>query len=156
MLCQKGQTWVWDEVRFEMLHPLMESKKKNNNDSCVLKITAAGISFLLTGDIEKSAEKQLLQHSALDIQADVLVVPHHGSNTSSTTAFIRQVSPQVALFPVGYRNRFAFPKAVVVARYQQQQVMLYDTASHGAITFSVDTQGLQGPYLYRQMNQRYW
>lgn len=156
MLCQKGQTWVWDDVYFEMLHPLGESEKKRNNDSCVLKITAAGISFLLTGDIEKSAEKQLLQHSAFEIQATVLVAPHHGSNTSSTAAFIRVVSPQFALFPVGYRNRFGFPKARVVARYQQQQVRLYDTASHGAITFLVDAQGLQGPYLYRPMTQRYW
>jgi len=156
MLCQKGQAWIWDSVHFEILHPQMVSKRKNNNDSCVLKVTAAGISFLLTGDIEKSAEKQLLQHSAFDMQAAVLVAPHHGSNTSSTTDFIRVVSPEFGLFPVGYRNRFGFPKARVVTRYQQQQVMLYDTASHGAITFSVDTQGLQGPYLHRQMTQGYW
>ncbi len=153
--CQRGQRWEWDGVEFVMLHPAEGFSRRRNNASCVLKVIAGEHTLLLTGDIEKAAERRLLQEGATDLQADILVAPHHGSNTSSTMSFIRAVAPEYVLFPVGYRNRFRFPRQVVVQRYREQGVTMLDTASGGAISFELG----QGPLLpgrFRQTARRYW
>lgn len=137
MQCYAGQHWRWDQVQFEMLYPTLEQyvdgSIKDNNRSCVLKITSAAGSLLLAGDIEKQAEAQLLQASAGKLSADVLVAPHHGSRTSSTAAFIAAVLPQATVFTVGYRNRFHHPHPGVVQRYQVQGARLYRSDRDGAI-----------------------
>ncbi|MDX1824744.1 MAG: hypothetical protein R3354_08490, partial [Thiohalomonadales bacterium] len=86
---------------------------------------------------------------------DALVAPHHGSNTSSTAAFIRAVGPSYVLFPVGYRNRYGFPRSAVVERYAQAGVRMLDTASAGAIRFELGGEALQ-PLRYRDSARRYW
>src|SRR3546814_21192444 len=104
-----------------MHHPCKASyseRIKDNNRSCVLHVSSRFGSLLLPGDIERKAESRLLARQK-DIAADVLVVPHHGSKTSSTMDFIEKVQPQVAIFTVGYRNRFGHPKDAVVERYQK-------------------------------------
>ncbi len=153
--CRRGQRWEWDGVEFVMLHPAQDFAHRRNNASCVLKVNAGNHSLLLTGDIEKAAERHLLREGGTDLRADILVAPHHGSNTSSTTAFIQAVAPKYVLFPVGYRNRFRFPRPTVVARYQQQQVAMLNTASAGAIRFELGTGGLS-PARYRLDARRYW
>ncbi len=153
--CRRGQRWEWDGVKFTMLHPTAGYAHRRNNASCVLKVTAGAHSLLLTGDIEKAAERHLLGNDAAELQADILVAPHHGSNTSSTMPFIRAVSPEYVLFPVGYRNRFGFPRPEVVARYRAQNVTMLDTASAGAISFQLGAGPLQ-PVRYRQTARRYW
>ena len=90
-----------------------------------------------------------------DLQADILVAPHHGSNTSSTTPFIQAVAPEYVLFPVGYRNRFHFPRQAVVQRYREQGVTMLDTATAGAISFQLGQGSLQ-PGRFRLKAQRYW
>ena len=154
-LCQRGQTWEWDGVRFQMLHPTADSGANHNDASCVLKVSAGLHAVLLTGDIEKAAEWQLLQQDAMLLKADALVAPHHGSNTSSTTAFIRAVGPSYVLFPIGYRNRYGFPRPAVVERYAQAGVRMLDTASAGAIRFELGGEALQ-PLRYRDRARRYW
>ena len=153
--CRRGQRWEWDGVEFVLLHPAEGFAHRRNNASCVLKVVAGEHTLLLTGDIEKAAERRLLQTDGADLQADILVAPHHGSNTSSTMPFIRAVAPEYVLFPVGYRNRFRFPRQVVVQRYREQGVTMLDTASAGAISFELG----QGPLLpgrFRQTARRYW
>lgn len=153
--CRRGQHWEWDGVEFAMLHPAEGYTHRRNNASCVLKVTAGDHALLLTGDIEKAAERHLLQAGGADLQADILVAPHHGSNTSSTRPFIRAVAPEYVLFPVGFRNRFKFPRQAVVQRYREQGVTMLDTASAGAISFQLG----QGPLLpdrFRQTARRYW
>ena len=137
MPCFAGQTWRWDDVQFEVLHPNFASYEnseiKDNNRSCVVRITSAYGSLLLVGDIEKESEAGLLENEAAKLASDVLIVPHHGSKTSSTPDFIAAVQPQVAIFTVGYRNRFGHPKLEVWNRYQQAQSRLLRSDQDGAI-----------------------
>lgn len=118
--CVAGQTWDWDGVRFTMLHPGRAADdspgSKSNDVACVLRVEAAGLSALLTSDIEAVSEAGLLQGQAGQLASDVLVVPHHGSRSSSTAAFIAATQPRWVIFPVGYLNRFRHPNAQVWAR----------------------------------------
>ncbi len=135
--CMAGQRWVWDQVQFEYLAPF--ARGEGNNSSCVLRIeTAAGQVLLLTGDIERSVEQQLLEQYARRLAADVLVAPHHGSRTSSTDGFVNAVHAEYVLFPVGYRNRFGFPKPDVLARYRGTGARILDTATSGAVSIRLE------------------
>jgi competence protein ComEC len=162
--CVAGERWHWDGVDFEILNPGTEpvsGGRKANNRSCVLRVQAGEDSLLLSADIEKRAERHLVRNVPGKLAADVLVAPHHGSKTSSTPGFLDAVSPQIVLFPVGYRNRYGFPKQEVVARYREHEVTLFDTASHGAIEILLGTaSGLASSgsvvKTYRQSGRRYW
>ncbi len=154
--CSAGQSWQWDGVAFEMLHPQQIPAGRGNDDSCVLRVSGAAFSVLLTGDIESQAERELLAERPQLLHADLLVAPHHGSKTSSTAPFIEAVAPRWVLFPTGYRNRYRFPAEPVAERYQRAGVALLDTASSGAITVRPDPR--QGIVIeeYRKIRRRYW
>lgn len=158
--CFAGQSWTWDGVRFEMLHPTYRSydieKLKDNDRSCVLKVVSRYGSLLIAGDIEKVSELELLERAAPSLNADVLVVPHHGSKTSSTTDFIQQVSPHAAVFTAGYRNRFGHPKAEVLERYRENGTTLYRSDMDGAIMFDLDHEGGITARTWRRSAPRYW
>jgi competence protein ComEC len=157
--CRDGQNWQWDGVQFTVLNPQAEAEaaRSDNNRSCVLRVQAGSQRLLLTGDIEAAAEQTLVQRHGEALAAELLVVPHHGSLTSSTPEFIAAVAPRVALFPVGYRNRFGFPKPLVVERYRQRGVQLFDTAHHGALEIRLgDEAELRQIHAYRQDAARYW
>ncbi|HKT32037.1 MAG TPA: DNA internalization-related competence protein ComEC/Rec2 [Gammaproteobacteria bacterium] len=131
--CVRGQNWDWDGVHFEMLSPATEDPARGNDASCVLQISGASSNALLVGDLMREGEQRLLQRDAARLGSDVLVVPHHGSRTSSGTEFIEAVAPRVALFPVGYRNRWGFPNPQVVQRYRDAGARLLDTVSSGTV-----------------------
>ncbi len=158
--CHAGQSWQWDGVMFVMLNPgehVYTGGRKDNNHSCVLRVQAGEHSVLFTGDIERAAENELVRVFGNKLASDVLVAPHHGSNTSSTPAFLAAVSPAIALFPVGYRNRYGFPKARIVQRYTDRQVRLFDTAQHGAIGLQLGNKtDLEAVITHRQQAARYW
>ena len=140
--CEAGMKWQWDGVLLEVIHPLSRNQFEGNDASCVVRIEAGGESMLLTGDIEKPAERALLERYSQEfkqkfrqkLNVDGLVVPHHGSNTSSTAEWIDALSPQWGVVPVGYRNRYRLPRADVVERYRAAGVELWSTAEHGAVT----------------------
>lgn len=157
--CHAGESWEWDGVRFDMLHPLEQSydnpKLKSNALSCVLKITTSHGSVLLPGDIEKTDERQLVKRAQGLLASAVLVAPHHGSKTSSTQEFVRQVNPRLVIFTAGYRNRFGHPKDEVVERYRTLGSKLLRSDHHGAIQlrfannhFVVES--------WREQRRRYW
>jgi competence protein ComEC len=98
---------------------------------------------LLTGDIEAPQERALLQRAAEQLRADVLLAPHHGSGTSSTPAFLDAVAPKIALFQVGYRNRYRHPKAEVVERYHQRGIAVLRTDRSGAVSLQIDHSGIK-------------
>ncbi len=157
--CQSGQYWVWDGVRFDILSPQPKTAQKiknNNNLSCVLLITTARHTrYLLTGDIEKQVERQLLVYYP-DLRADVLQVPHHGSKTSSGTAFIKQLKPKMALFSYGYLNRFRHPSEKVIQKYRKKAIKIYATVN-GAIDIQTDiTNNSLSVIQYRELKQRFW
>jgi competence protein ComEC len=110
---------------------------------------------LLTGDIERLAEQDLLTRHRKDLRAAILVVPHHGSKISSNPDFIAAVAPDFALFSVGYRNRFGFPDPTVLQRYRQCQSETLSTAAAGAISFQIGQQ-VSAPTSYRKAARRYW
>jgi len=149
--CVAGEGWEWDGVRFEMVHPAAQEGGRRNDRSCVLRIATATSAMLLTGDIERATEQRL---AGTDIRSEILVVPHHGSRTSSTAEFIAAVAPQWALVPVGYRSRFGHPSADVLDRYRTAGVHVARTDLDGAIevrlaaTIRVETE--------RRRRQRYW
>ena len=131
--CIRGQHWEWDGVDFQVLYPDADAPAGGNDASCVLKVSGAGGSALLTGDIMKKSERRLLELDAPVLRSDLLVAPHHGSNSSSSEPFVAAVSPMEVLFPVGYRNRWGFPKPEVLARYMGEGAALADSANDGAV-----------------------
>jgi len=157
--CAAGQRWDWDGVRFEFLHPSMagyaDPGVSANDLSCVLKVSGSGGSVLLTGDLEWRGEEELLRRGADALRAQVLVVPHHGSSTSSTPAFVRAVSPRFAVFPVGYFNRFGHPRPEVVERYRELGSRIVRTDEAGAVRIVLDDDGVsvEGQ---REIAPRYW
>ncbi len=136
--CESGQTWSWDGISFEMLHPAPANYErttaKPNARSCTLKITIGTQSILLPGDIEARQEEQLIDSDPDRLRASVLLAPHHGSGTSSTLAFLRAVQPELGLFQVGYRNRYHHPKTEVFERYGRLGIRRLRTDDSGAIS----------------------
>ena len=132
--CQAGQSWEWDGVRFSVLWPeSLAPSAKANDHSCVLKVETAWGSALFPGDVEKSGEAALVKRYGEALKAEVLLVPHHGSNTSSSFEFLRQVAPEYGLISSGYRNRFGFPARQVLERYFRFKVQVFNTAQDGAV-----------------------
>lgn len=160
--CQAGQRWHWDGVDFAVLHPLADADApaahgrtpSPNTLSCVLRMTSQqGVVALLVGDIEKAQEQALLARAA-PLAADVLLVPHHGSKTSSSAAFIDAVQPRVGLVQAAYRSRFGHPAPEVVQRYRERGVRVIDSARCGAATWhSVRPDQVQ---CEREVQRRYW
>ena len=151
--CAAGERWEWDGVRFEFLHPASGWElARRNNQSCVLRIEAGDSAMLLTGDIERAAEDALVEKGA---KAQVLLVPHHGSRTSSSETFIAAVAPRYAVVPAGYRNRFGHPARDVLARYESAGVRVLRTDLEGAahITLRPAFIGLDSE---RSRRLRYW
>lgn len=153
--CASGQGWEWDGVRFEILHPDAGSKLAGNNLSCVLRIVSPHGRVLVPGDIAAKAERVLLLEREGQLPAEVLVVPHHGSKSSSTETLLDTVKPRVALLPVGYRNRYRHPHPAVVARYVERGIALEDSAAAGAIGLRLDATGMPIDR-YRDTQRRYW
>lgn len=111
-----------------------------NNYSVVMKFTHGSNSFLFTGDIEKQAESDILDSGA-DIGADVVKVAHHGSSTSSTKAFIKAVSPRIAVVEVGSPNSYNHPNKDTLKRYGKVVDTIYRTDINGSIVFESDGEG---------------
>lgn len=132
-LCVRDISWVFDHVSFRFIQNEPGPSTTSNDRSCVLLITGASGSALLTGDIERRSEYRLTRHSREHIDVDVLQVPHHGSRSSSTEPFLKAVSPQWALLSRGADNRFGHPHPKVVARYRAHGITVLDTAIQGQI-----------------------
>ena len=126
-------------MHFALLHPAAgdPAPRKVNDLSCVLRIAAGARSMLLTGDIERASEALLVARAAQQLRADVLLVPHHGSKTSSSGEFLAAVQPELAVVPAGYRNRFGHPNADVLERYAALQTKVLRTDRDGAITVRI-------------------
>lgn len=154
--CAAGQRWHWDGVDFEVLWPDPGPlPRRSNEQSCVLKISAPGMSALLTGDIGAPTERVLVRRAPEALRADVLLVAHHGSKTSSTEPFLDSVDPRVAVFQVGYRNRFRHPHPGVWSRFQARGIALARTDRDGAVRIA-SSNGRLMLERYRTSHARYW
>ena len=154
--CVAGQHWEWDGVAFDILHPQgadYDTPAKSNAMSCVLRISNGAQTALLVGDIEQPQEARLMEQGA-NLKATVLLVPHHGSKTSSSGVFLDAVAPQTAIVQSGYRNRFGHPAPVVLERYQERSITVVDSPHCGAYTWQ-SWQAQNGACM-RVQGLRYW
>lgn len=140
--CRAGQGWRWDGVQFDILHPADRASWSANNGSCVLHVSGTGWSLLLPGDIEAAAEADLLRRLVPGrMKADVLLVPHHGSRTSSSPGFIRAVDPGLAIVSAGWRHRYGHPHDEILTRFQGQGARVLSTAMTGALEVQLGPHG---------------
>ena len=130
--CHHYPKWTWDGVTFQFF-PISYVGNKTNNRSCVLKVSNSSGQILLTGDIETPAEYALIKNYGTQLQSTVLVVPHHGSNTSSSRAFLQMVDPKYAFFSYGFDNRYHFPHAQALRRYRDLHIVSRSTSDQGMI-----------------------
>jgi competence protein ComEC len=152
-VCARGERWEWDGVRFAILHPPLEFAPLGNESSCVLKVEARAGSVLITGDIEARGEEALLQSA--ELASDVVVVPHHGSGTSSSPSFVAVTRARHALVSAGHENRWGFPKPAVRERWTQSGAAVAVTADGGALTVTLDERGV-AVTAEREQRRHYW
>lgn len=148
--CETGRQWQWDGVSFQLWQ--WAQAHDSNQRSCVLQVEANGERLLLTGDIDTAAERVLLE-SPLAVPTHWLQAPHHGSRSSSSMALLRALRPHSVLISRGQGNSFGHPHPLVLARYRQQGLRIYDSAQHGAIQLHLGS--FQAPWLMRQQ-RRFW
>lgn len=154
--CSAGQSWIWDGVTFDVIHPRESDYSldlPSNALSCVLRIGNGSQHVLLTGDIEKPQELGLVA-SGVDLKADVLLMPHHGSKTSSSEAFLEAVSPAMAIVQAGYRNRYGHPAGLVMDRYAERGIRTFSSPSCGAFLWRSEQASKWSCHRDRAM--RYW
>jgi competence protein ComEC len=154
--CVAGQAWRWGEVDFQFLSPTRPGFS-GNNASCVLRISLGDQSLLLTGDIEKKMEAELLD--TIDptlLKASVLISPHHGSKTSSTLDFLKAVSPAVVIYPTGFLNGYHHPHPDVTARVAALGARQYNTAQDGALRVKLSSHRIESIDCYKKLHPRWW
>ncbi|MEE9334053.1 MAG: DNA internalization-related competence protein ComEC/Rec2 [Granulosicoccaceae bacterium] len=142
-VCKAGEAWQWDGVWFAFVHPSEYEVGSRNDRSCVLLIHYGETRFLLTGDIESSAEATLIERG-FELPITVMTAPHHGSATSSSAEFLQIVKPQHIVIPAGRDNRHGHPHADVVKRYEEIGSRLWMTGEDGAVSFNVGRDGVLG------------
>lgn len=146
--CHHYPQWQWDGVAFRFLAINKQFKDKNNN-SCVLQIKTEAGRVLLTGDIEKLAEDYLVARYGLELQSTILVVPHHGSKTSSSPNFIQRVAPQYAILSLGFDNRYHFPHQKTLNTLKEHQTLVYNTVDCGMVTLKLTAKSSSPPSCYK-------
>jgi competence protein ComEC len=153
--CRAGDSWRWDGVDFFILWPLDGFSRSGNNSSCVMKITSEAGSLLLTGDIEQESERILSQRYGESLRSEIMLIPHHGSKTSSSRTLLEKVQPKLGLVSAGYRNRFGHPHPGVKQRFHNLGIPMVNTADEGAISvvFTQQRIVISG---HRQESKAYW
>lgn len=172
--CRSGQAWMWEGVSFRIVHPGVGDFWQGNNASCVLLVQVGEYKLLITGDIEALAERSLVAdqspvrlrrdtgNSLIGIGSgigpvDLVVVPHHGSRSSSGAEFVEMLRPSIAVVPAGYRNRWGFPKPDIVERWQAVGAQVVTTGQVGAVSQRYCKGVVTGPLrLQREQRRRYW
>lgn len=159
-LCRAGEDWRIDGVSFAFLHPAQTSKNSANDHSCVLLIYQGQSRAVFTGDIEESGETQLLQNMESEFgvfPVDLIVAPHHGSNSSSGQKLLEFFRPGYVVFSAGARNRYGFPHRDVKLRYKISGATPFTTGEQGSVSFSFDENGLRSPpETWWHSHRRFW
>jgi competence protein ComEC len=155
--CVAGQAWRWPGgTGFRLLSPELDDRLSSNDSSCVLQIEAGGHRLLLAGDIERGRELALVRYWGGQLRSDWLLVSHHGSKTSSSTAWLKTVQASMAVLSAGYGNRFGHPHPSVVGRIARSGSAIYSTAEGGALQFDFVAGEAPGVNLYRKGYRRFW
>jgi len=152
--CVKGDDFIWQDLTFKVLWPPKNNEYdgSENDHSCVIKVSDNNRSVLLTGDISTKVEKLLvadvnsLTKPKVKLNADVIVAPHHGSNTSSSQAFIKAVSPMYVVYSAGFMNRWNMPSSLVQNRYSAENITAFNTAKQGVIEINMKSKNVVQPF----------
>lgn len=154
--CDTRSAWNVEGVDFRFLHPAPDTAWEGNNASCVLEVSAGRHKLLIAGDIEMSVESVLLQQGSIG-SVDTVIVPHHGSKTSSSAGFVAASRPKLAIVSAGFRNRWGFPKPEVVNRWQHAGASIVATGTSGAIGQRMCGSSDIGPLSRERRDaRRYW
>jgi competence protein ComEC len=154
--CRAGQTWQVDGVEFSFVHPGAGKALSGNDGSCVLVVSAGIHHLVLTGDIETAAELEVLHRYPFEA-ASVVLIPHHGSLTSSSPPFVNRLHPIYAIASAANDNRWGFPKERVRRRWEGSGALVLDTASSGAISLRLcAAEGIVFLREERQRRRRFW
>ena len=154
--CHVGEGWHWDGIEFAVIHPAESGRWHGNNASCVLELRIARYRIILTGDIESPVES-LLARSGVLAPADIVLIPHHGSRTSSSEEFVRSIRPKVAIVSAGFNNRWGFPKEDIVSLWRSAGAEVLNTASSGAISYRIcRDDGIRRLAEHRRDDRKYW
>ncbi|MFT6051474.1 MAG: competence protein ComEC [Halioglobus sp.] len=155
--CLSGAAWQWSSaVRFQILSPSSWRGESSNNSSCVLMLHAGDFRMLLAGDIDTKREQELVLYWGDTLRGSVLLASHHGSLSSSSSAWLKATQPQTLVFNNGYLNRFGHPHPVVVERTKQYSQLQYSTSLGGALTIMIPQTGEPQLVSHREAHPRYW
>ena len=154
--CRSGQAWHWDGIQFSFLHPGGDQRWQGNDASCVLLVQIGEHKLLIPGDIEAISEKSIVSGQGI-ATVDLVIVPHHGSRTSSSPDFVAMLRPSLAIVAAGYRNRWGFPKPDIVARWESVGARVLTTGQIGAVSRRYCSGKAAGRLrLERDYARRYW
>jgi len=154
--CKAGEFWQSDGISYRFIHPDAGSALEGNDASCVLTVSAGSHHLVLTGDIEGEAELEVLHRYPFE-SASVVLIPHHGSLTSSSPAFVNRLRPDYAIASAAHENRWGFPKERVTRRWEGIGAVVMDTASSGAISFRLCAgEGISSLREERFRQRRFW
>jgi competence protein ComEC len=148
-----AQTFDWQGLKAEVLWPIdkVTAPANNNDRSCVVRLSNKQFSVLIPGDISKTVEQQLVTRYGSQLNSTLLIAPHHGSNSSSSAAFIAAVDPQYVVYSSGFLNRYRFPRPQVVDRYQQANAQQFTTADSGQVSFVISDNRIEARQARRDM-----
>ncbi|CEG58511.1 DNA uptake/competence protein ComA [Legionella fallonii LLAP-10] len=152
MTCHDYPGWQWDEISFHFF-PIHQSFRDKNNNSCILQISNAAGGILFTGDIEQMGEDYLVRTYGNQLNSQVLIVPHHGSKTSSSYRFLLEVAPRYAIASLGFDNRFHFPHAQTLTRMNSLNIPFIRTDECGMVDITLPATGtIKKPKCYNGLN----
>lgn len=154
--CEAGKGFSLGGLRYDFLHPGSHDRGDRNNRSCVLLVHGEGVRLLLPGDIEADAERRLVARTG-QLPVDVLIAPHHGSDSSSTREFVDAFPANEVVFPAARYSQWGFPHTMVQMRYKLSGARLHHTGRAGALVFRFPG-GLSDDesVSYSRKNQRLW
>ena len=132
-----GQTYELGSVSFTILSPTSSSYEDLNDYSIGIRLECGNSSFIMTGDATTLSEKEILK-TGLELNSDVMLVPHHASTSSSSSEFVRAISPSAAIISCGTDNEYGHPHDKIVTRYNSLGVVLYRTDKLGTIVVEFD------------------
>jgi competence protein ComEC len=153
--CRKDEAWSWNEVRFRVLSTPGNNAGSSNDRSCVVLVSGSFGSLLLTGDATAHIEPAVADALGEAIQPLAMTVPHHGSKTASSAAFLDAIDPKLALVSSGYRNHFGHPHADVVERFSDRAIPLFNTADSGFLHLRFAA-GSGAPEQGRVVREAWW
>lgn len=154
-VCETGYSQTIGTFHIKVMHP-DNSNEGTNNNSCVISVKSAvpmyDFSLLLTGDIEKETEYRLAESLGKQLESNILIAPHHGSNSSSTYPFIKMVNPELVIYSTERYSRYRLPHHKVIRRYSDFGIEQLHTGCLGQITINLS----DNSYKFERQNQPIW